>query len=203
MTMLARKTKLLIVDDEPSTRLLLSQIFEGRGYAVAVANDGFAALEQMRIDTPDVILSSSGAFTGDQIPAGVAADAFYEKASGLMSLFEAFQIAEQLRPIESRNAVPLVPIWLPIEWQTVPGGLNHALSCPECLRIFAYTHKVIPGQLQEEICVFCESPIYFTVVKLIAAMSEREYHDELDGQLATQPKRTLTARVGQKASEAA
>jgi hypothetical protein len=62
---------------------------------------------------------------------------------------------------------------------------------------------VIPGQLQEEICVFCESPIYFTVVKLIAAMSEREYHDELDGQLATQPKRTLTARVGQKASEAA
>jgi hypothetical protein len=113
-----------------------------------------------------------------------AADAFYEKASGLTFLFEAFQIAEQLRPIGSRNAVPLVPIWLPIEWQTVPGGLNHALSCPECLRIFAYTHKVTPGQLQEETCVFCQSSIHFTVVKLIAAMSERDYHDELDAQMA-------------------
>jgi CheY-like chemotaxis protein len=221
--MLAKNTKLLIVDDEPSTRLLLSQIFMARGFEVATAHDGFAALEQMREKVPDVILSdlnmpgmsgfeflsvvrrrapaiyviaSSGAFVGNNIPEGVAADAFYEKASGIVGLLEAVQTGERAWPVGTRNTAPLVPIWLPIEWQSAPGGLNHALSCPECLRIFAYTHGITPGQLQTETCVFCQSTIHFAVVKLLAAMSERSYHVELDAQIEVNPRESSIPQAG-------
>ena len=101
------KPKLLIVDDEPVTRTLLTQIFSSRGHDVKTAEDGFSALEQIRANVPDVLLSdlnmpgmsgfellsvvrrripeiyviaTSGAFTGDAVPHGIAADAFYEKA---------------------------------------------------------------------------------------------------------------------------
>jgi len=51
------KAKLLIVDDEPSTRTLLGQIFRGMGHAVRVAEDGFAALEEIRAEKPDILVS--------------------------------------------------------------------------------------------------------------------------------------------------
>jgi CheY-like chemotaxis protein len=51
------KSRLLIVDDEPATRLLLSQIFLGMGHDVVSAADGFDALRQMRDTMPDIILS--------------------------------------------------------------------------------------------------------------------------------------------------
>ena len=49
--------KLLIVDDEPATRKLLSQIFGQMGHSVRTAQDGFSALEQIRESMPDVLLS--------------------------------------------------------------------------------------------------------------------------------------------------
>ena len=47
-----RKPKLLIVDDEPSTRTLLTQIFSNMGHDVNTAKDGFTALEQIRQTFP-------------------------------------------------------------------------------------------------------------------------------------------------------
>src|ERR1700677_1978070 len=107
------KATMLIVDDEPSTRTLLSQILGGLGHRVRAAEDGFSALEQIRQTVPDIILSdlnmpgmsgfellsvvrrrlpaiyviaTSGAYTGRGIPRGIVADAFYQKATGLDTL---------------------------------------------------------------------------------------------------------------------
>jgi CheY-like chemotaxis protein len=107
--------KLLIVDDEPATRTLLATIFSRRGHHVRSAEDGFAALRLIRARPPDVLLSdldmpgmtgfqllsivrrlypnihviaTSGSYSGNSVPHGVAADAFYEKASGLGALFD-------------------------------------------------------------------------------------------------------------------
>src|ERR1700731_3313212 len=109
------KIRLLIVDDEPSTRMLLSQIFTELGHSVRSAEDGFSALFEIRQEIPDVILSDlnmpgmsgfeflsvvrrrfpgihviamSGAFSGDGVQPGVAAAAFYEKATSLRSLLQ-------------------------------------------------------------------------------------------------------------------
>src|SRR5580700_7237133 len=111
--MLNSSIKLLVVDDEPETRSLMSQIFHRIGHTVRAAEDGFSALDEIRNDVPDVILSDlnmpgmsgfellsvvrrrfpgiqviamSGAFSGESVQPGVAADAFYEKASGIPTL---------------------------------------------------------------------------------------------------------------------
>ncbi|MCA9921530.1 MAG: response regulator [Anaerolineales bacterium] len=46
----------LIVDDEPMARTLLRLMLVRAGYHVSEAEDGFDALEKVRINRPDVIL---------------------------------------------------------------------------------------------------------------------------------------------------
>jgi two-component system KDP operon response regulator KdpE len=46
----------LIVDDEPSVREALRQVLVGRGYEVRTAEDGYAALEAVALERPDVLL---------------------------------------------------------------------------------------------------------------------------------------------------
>lgn len=109
------KINLLVVDDEPSIRMLMSHIFTQLGHRVRTAEDGFSALLEIRQEVPDVILSDlnmpgmsgfellsivrrrfpsiqviamSGAFSGPAVPAGVAAHAFYEKATSLVDLLQ-------------------------------------------------------------------------------------------------------------------
>jgi CheY-like chemotaxis protein len=114
------KANVLIVDDEPIIRMTLSHILARLGYRVRTAGDGFAALAQMREQAPDVLLcdlnmvgmsgfellsevrrrfpeiqtiATSGAFSGDEVPSGVAADGFYQKGSSLGSLLRMLETA--------------------------------------------------------------------------------------------------------------
>lgn len=111
--MLHAKMKLLVVDNEPSIRIALSQIFRQFGHSVRTAEDGFAALVEIRQQIPDILISDlnmlgmsgfellsvvrrqfpqihviamSDSFSGDGVPPGVDADVFYEKGTGLNSL---------------------------------------------------------------------------------------------------------------------
>jgi DNA-binding NtrC family response regulator len=108
-----QKLTLLIVDDEPSIRTSLACILTQVGYNVRSACDGFCALDEIQREVPDIIVSDlnmpgmsgfellsvvsrrfpaintiamSGAFSGDEVPVGVAAQAFYQKGSGVGSL---------------------------------------------------------------------------------------------------------------------
>ncbi len=116
------KERLLIVDDEPSIRESLSCVLTEIGYSVRSAEDGFSALIEIRVEIPDMIISDlnmprmsgfefisvvrrrfpaipviamSGAFSGNEASSGVAADAFYQKGSGIRSLLK---IMESLTP---------------------------------------------------------------------------------------------------------
>jgi CheY-like chemotaxis protein len=107
------KIKLLIVDDDLLIRISLSQVFTELGYNVRSVADGFTALSEIRREIPDVLLSDlnmpgmsgfellsevhqhfptissvamSGAFSGDVVPTGVIAAAFYAKGSTLVAL---------------------------------------------------------------------------------------------------------------------
>lgn len=107
------RLKLLIVDDEPAIRSMLVQIFTRSGHSVRACAGGSSALSGIRHDTPDILISDlnmpgmsgfellavvhrqfpevktiamSGAYSGDDVPPGVQADAFYRKASGLLAL---------------------------------------------------------------------------------------------------------------------
>ncbi|HEY3107269.1 MAG TPA: response regulator [Chloroflexota bacterium] len=46
----------LVVEDDPELRALFGQILADHGYAVRTAGDGLAALREMAVERPDVIL---------------------------------------------------------------------------------------------------------------------------------------------------
>ena len=124
------RANLLIVDDDPSVLSTLSLVLAETGYRVRTAQDASSALTAIRNESPEIILSDlnmpgisgfellarvrrqfpaiqtvamSGAFSGDYVPSGVAADAFYQKGSSLASLL---RIIESLPWRERRPAKP-------------------------------------------------------------------------------------------------
>jgi DNA-binding NtrC family response regulator len=116
------KAKLLIVDDEPSIRSSMSAVLAEIGYGVRCAENGLSALWELSREIPDILLSDlnmpgmsgfellsvvrrrfpeihtiamSGAFLGDEVPSGVAADAFYQKGSSMGSLLRILEALPQ------------------------------------------------------------------------------------------------------------
>ncbi len=126
-----RTVSVLIVDDEDEIRTALSHELMEIGYAVRIANNGFSALFELGELAPDILISDlnmpglsgvellsvvrrrfpavrviamSGAFTGSEVPSGVAADAFYEKGSSIRALL---QIIGTLSPTKACPPPPL------------------------------------------------------------------------------------------------
>jgi len=100
------KHRILVVDDDDSTRECIAELLASHGYEVSTAEDGFDALLQLAKAPPDVVISDlnmpgmsgfellpvvrrvfphtlliamSGGYDGESIPEGVTADAFVSK----------------------------------------------------------------------------------------------------------------------------
>lgn len=129
------QTNLLIAEDDASVRTSLAQVFASLGYRVRTADSGFAALAEMKKELPDILLSDlnmpgmsgfdlldvvsrsfpsvraiamSGAFSGDSIPCGVIADAFYAKGSSVATLLRAIETPQpRIRTGEQRPGLNL------------------------------------------------------------------------------------------------
>jgi CheY-like chemotaxis protein len=187
------RTRILIVDDEPSIRTSMTLVLTEMGYKVRLAQDGFSALSEMRNHIPDVLLSDlnmpgmsgfellsvvrrrfpaiqtiamSGAFQGNEVPSGVAADAFYQKGSSLASLLKilgTLSNAERTLPNELSTAG--APIWIQ------PIGLENSaesyvtIVCPECLRTFPQALGGSSRQIRDADCVYCRCFIRYAIVQ--------------------------------------
>jgi CheY-like chemotaxis protein len=192
---------LLIVEDEPSTRALLSQIFVQLGHQVSSASDGFSALAQIRERVPDVIVSdlnmpgmsgfellsvvrrrlpaihviaTSGAYTGEDVPHGIAADAFYEKASDLRSLLTLMEIAAHRESSPLRNPDAFAPIWI----SGPDGDLATTvikISCPECLRVFSHPKPDPALLIHQAICEFCHTQVHYALVQPLDPETSQPY----------------------------
>ncbi|MDT7812452.1 MAG: hypothetical protein QOJ42_2368, partial [Acidobacteriaceae bacterium] len=120
-------TDIVVVDDNQVLLNVISEIFKECGYTVRTATGDFAALAQIRIRIPHVLLSDlnmpgmsgfelisvvrrrfpeivaiaiSGADPGANVLPGIAADAFY--AMGATNVAQLFEI---VRAIENRRDV--------------------------------------------------------------------------------------------------
>ena len=202
-----QKARMLIVEDEPVTRTLLSQIFERQGHSVRAAEDGFAALEEIRTEEPDILLSdlnmpgmsgfellsvvrrrvpgiyviaSSGAFTGGNgVPNGVAADAFHEKASGLGDLFELVKTAS-LRDDHVRAGTDAsVPIWISPFKRDAASGAQVLITCPQCLRAFSLSVGAADFVIHQANCVYCDTVIHYATVQPMNPDLPHRFHDQL------------------------
>ena len=196
------RIKLLIVDDEPITRTTLSQIFAQMGHSVRSAEDGFSALEQIREMVPDVLLSdlnmpgmsgfellsvvrrrlpgiyviaTSGAYSGKEVPQGIAADAFYAKATNFRSLVSLLEVAKEAKGAPARGASDPVPIWVPRTGDHVSGATYVMITCPQCLR--AFSHGVFSSDLQmtEADCIYCTTPIHYAIVQPLDPSTSQPY----------------------------
>jgi len=204
--MLNQKAKMLIVEDEPVTRILLSQIFRRNGHPVKTAEDGFSALEEIRQEMPDILLSdlnmpgmsgfellsvvrrripgiyviaSSGAFSGESVPNGVAADAFHEKASGLGGLFELVKTAPYHDQLVRAGTDESVPIWVSPFERDAASGAEVLITCPQCLRAFALSVGAADFVIRQANCVYCETVIHYATVQPMNPKLPHNYHAPL------------------------
>jgi CheY-like chemotaxis protein len=184
--------KMLIVDDDPTMRLLMTHIFADLGHSVRSAEDGFSALAAIRQDMPSILLSDlnmpgmsgfelisvvrrrfpairviamSGAFSGDSVQPGVPADAFYEKASNLQTLLQI--VGDSSHPERSSfdHANTILPIWIPRNGHDSSGVAYVTIACPECLRTFPRVLGKATGNIYETDCVHCHSLIHYAIVE--------------------------------------
>jgi CheY-like chemotaxis protein len=196
------KTRLLIVDDEPSIRTSLSSVLTELGYCVRTAEDGFSALAEIRKEIPDILLSDlnmprmsgfellsvvrrrfpsirsiamSGAFTGHEVPSGVAADGFYQKGSSMSSLLRLMGVHPQPdRQLHSLATAP-APIWMQRNEQDNSGEAYATISCPECLRTFPHALSGSISSMRETDCIFCSSSIHFEVAQSTDRAHENDH----------------------------
>ena len=198
------RTHLLIVEDEPTIRQLFSTLLSAAGYSVAEAVDGFAALDEIRRKRPALILSDlnmprmtgfellsvirrrfpsirviamSGAFTGDAVPDGVSADAFYEKSGRhigtLVEVIESIlngrnaedsRAKQEDRDEASTEPYPAVALWVTRRGNSIEGPYI-LLTCNECLRSFPhFTDSQNTMQVQHAPCVFCSAEISYALL---------------------------------------
>ena len=194
--------KLLVVDDEPLIRTSMAQVLAQIGYCVRSAQDGFSALVEIRNEIPDVILSDlnmpgmsgfelltvvrhrlpsirviamSGAFSGDEVPSGVAADAFYQKGSGVRSLLKI--IESSACPDRSLTNPPAAssPLWIQRNGNNASGEPYVTIACPECLRTFRQTVGGSLSPIQEGQCVHCGNTVYYAIVEPVDGSSQQQF----------------------------
>jgi len=150
--------RLLIVDDEPSIRTSMSHVLIEFGYRVRSAVDGYSALQEIRQEIPDIVLSDlnmpgmsgfellsiirsrfpgirtiamSGSFCGDEVPCGVTADAFFQKGSSIGSLLRVLNALPSQERKLSRHSYPLEPVGNQSMGHTMGGDTGVAIARPE------------------------------------------------------------------------
>jgi CheY-like chemotaxis protein len=184
--------KLLIVDDEPLIRASLSEVLAEVGFSVRSAEDGFSALAEIRKDIPDILLSDlnmadmsgfkllsvvhrrfpsirviamSGAFSGHEVPSGVAADAFYQKGCGVRSLLRIIGGLAQPKRLPANQQTDEVPLWIQRNGNNAAGEPYVSITCPDCLRTFQQTVGGSLSPIREAHCVHCGNTVYYAIVE--------------------------------------
>jgi CheY-like chemotaxis protein len=186
------KTKILIVDDTECTRTSMSLLLAEIGYRVRSAEDGFSALREIRQETPEILLSDlnmprmsgfelltvvrrrfpailviamSGGFSGNEVPSGVSADAFFQKGSSVRALLQILRTPPQMR----RQGLLPTSIWSPILIQQNRSDSSRrkrvAITCPDCLSVFSVAHEGSDCLMREIDCIHCGYSIKYAIVE--------------------------------------
>ena len=186
------RAKLLLVDDEPDIRMVLSAILTEMGHEVRSAADGFAALREIHDWMPDILLSdlnmpgmsgfellsivrrrlpgiyviaTSGAYSGETVPRGIAADAYYEKATGIRALLSLLDVAkERVAPLVRTNGAT-APIWISRAASNPAGGPHLVINCPQCLRNSTQICADTLLTVHETQCLYCKATIYYAMIR--------------------------------------
>jgi CheY-like chemotaxis protein len=185
---------ILVVDDDKAVRDSLALLLQAAGYEVTMAVNGFDALLQLKKKLPAVVLSDlnmpemsgfeflsvvrrrfpevsviamSGAYhSGDSVPGGVIADAFYAKGHGkpdglLRSVAELIRTHVAHAVDHERESAP---VWIPRNGKDSHGIPYVVLTCTDCLRSFPLSVATDDLQkIQETPCLFCPNTVRYVI----------------------------------------
>jgi CheY-like chemotaxis protein len=207
------KASLLIVDDQPSIRASMSHLLSESGFSVRSAQDGFSSLRLLREQIPDILLSDlnmpgmsgfellriirrrfpsilviamSGAFSGDEVPSGIAADAFYQKGISTSALL---RIIENLKFIQRREPLPVhvvAPLLIQGNVLDTSREACVTIACPECLRTSPQHFNDSGSCEQSTNCIYCEAPIRYSIVEPIYRISPRKFNRKAGAESSAQ-----------------
>jgi CheY-like chemotaxis protein len=190
--MIATKASVLIVDDEPSIRATLSQILAEGGYSTRSAADGLSALDEIHREAPDALVSDlnmpgmsgfellpvvrrrfprihliamSGAYSGNEVPSGVTADAFYQKGRGVVYLMEIIELLTHRERIAPRPSAAHPPVWISSNGRNASGEAYVTIECQECMRTFPHVLNGTTSSTCETDCVYCGSLIRYAIIR--------------------------------------
>jgi CheY-like chemotaxis protein len=185
---------ILVVDDDRAVRDSLALLLQASGYDVTTAAGGFDALLQLKNKLPAIVLSDlnmpemsgfeflsvvrrrfpevsviamSGAYqSGDSVPGGVIADAFYAKGYGKPDAL-LHSVAELIRT-RVAHAVDhereSAPVWIPRNGKDSRGIPYVVLTCTDCLRSFPLSVTTEDLQkIQETPCLFCPNTVRYVI----------------------------------------
>lgn len=181
-------SRVLVVDDEPIIRKVITGHLVAAGYVVKAAVDGLDALVKLRGGIPDLIISDinmprmSGvelinivrrrfpqipviAITGGRIPdevlKGLAADAFYPKnGHGFDGLLQT--VTRLTRQSPARTAAPTSDN-KPVRARHDGDG-HYIIDCEDCLRSFYVSRaQAMAGRDQWTTCLHCGRPVQFLI----------------------------------------
>jgi CheY-like chemotaxis protein len=205
----ASGSRILVVDDETIVRECLALVLKSGGYEVNTAKHGFDALLQLRRAVPSVLISDlnmpqmsgfellsvvrrrfpeiaviaiSGAFaSGDHIPGGVIADAFFTKGHPPREILQT--VAELIRTLPERGQShhrESAPVWIPRNGKDSKGVPFIVLTCTECLRSFPLSVLQEDVQeIQETPCLFCANPVRYVIDFSLAVISPKTSATEI------------------------
>ena len=180
---------IVVADDNAILLSVLSEIFKECGYLVRTASDGLGALIEIRSYAPDILLSDlnmpfmsgfellsivrrryptitviamSTSYSGDIVPQGVAADAFYEK--GAASVARLLQMVNEMKDEPHlQSSRTTTPIWIPRPSPDPDGGSGVSFACPECLRAYRYSiNETASGHHMN--CPYCLYRLHLAIV---------------------------------------
>jgi CheY-like chemotaxis protein len=186
--------EILVVDDDASVRNSLSLVLKSGGYDVTTAINGFDALLQLKRRLPGIVLSDlnmpqmsgfellsvvrrrfpqisviamSGAYhSGDAVPGGVIADAFYGKAQSTPDAL-LHTVADLIRTSAAHardHARESAPVWIPRNGKDSHGIPYVVLTCTDCLRSFPLSVATEDLQkIQETPCLFCPNTVRYVI----------------------------------------
>ena len=183
--------RILIVDDESSIRFVLKAVFEQEGYAVDVAEDGFAALRKLQSQMPDLVISDlrmpnmngfellsvlrtrfphlptiaiSGEFFTQKMDGNLLADAYFQKGDYSVAelLAKTATLLNSPKPVQKSQ---FSSVWAPL------GDAQVMMTCTNCLRSFPIDTCEGTGPAKQSACIFCGVQLDVQLVAIGTASS--------------------------------
>ncbi len=123
--------KILVVDDDPSVRMLVRDVLEMEGHEVTVAEDGFAALRAIELERPGCVVLDV-----------------------MMPGLDGHAVLQRIRDLDAGPALPVVMLTAAADdestWTAWSGGVDYFLAKPfdpsELLRYLDYLFAEVPAE---------------------------------------------------------